>query len=294
MKKTHDKDDFEQTVGEIREDIRHVDDVSVEEYGNDLPMDRGDDTPVAEDSAPTSNEEALADPESPQVGAQVIPTTEAQRQTTQTTFEGVLAEDPQHARDKMLEDAVEAKDVRLFDETGGKWKRWMPVTIVVLILIVLGAVGATLGVVIPRRNKGFETPVPTDLPSEAPSAAPSQAPTTASFAIIAQAVEAAFGTTLKDTSSPQYRAAEWMAEEDQLITSPMDNLTRFAQRYAMVTFYYSTGGDVSWKRQANFLSPDVDICQWQESAPVGADTVLGILGTSCSIQGELSVIEFCK
>ena len=59
----------------------------------------------------------------------------------------MLAEDSQQRRDQLLDDAVEAKDVCVFDETGGKSKRWIPVAIVWV--IVLAAVGATLGVVIP-------------------------------------------------------------------------------------------------------------------------------------------------
>ena len=195
----------------------------------------------------------------------VAPSAPAQPNPSQTTFEGVLAEDPSQIRDSMLQNAVEAKDVRVFDETGGKWKRWMPFAIGGLVLLVLIAVGVSLGVVIPRqRNAVLGT---TESPSAAPSQAPSQAPTSASFSVIAQAVESIFGTTLDDTTSPQYRAAQWMAEEDQLIINPSDDLSRFAQRYAMVVFYYATGGDTSWINQANFLSPTLDICSWQEDDP---------------------------
>ena len=94
----------------------------------------------------------------------VAPSAPAQPNPSQTTFEGVLAEDPSQIRDSMLQNAVEAKDVRVFDETGGKWKRWMPFAIGGLVLLVLIAVGVSLGVVIPRqRNAVLST-------TESPSA----------------------------------------------------------------------------------------------------------------------------
>lgn len=254
----------------------------------------GEDSGLPTEHTPADEESPTVVP--PQDGAQAVaPTDNIERETTQTTFEGVLAQDPQQVRDQMLGEAVEANDVRVYDETSGKkWKRWMPLAIIVLVLIVLAAVGATLGVLIPRNRNAFVgTAMPTDFPSEAPSAAPSQAPTTASFDVVAQAVEATFGTTLEDTTSPQYRAAEWMAEEDQLIASPLDDLFSFSQRYAMVVFYYATGGDVSWTRQANFLSPGLDICSWQEPAPQGAFTLFDILGVECRVQ-RVYAIELSK
>jgi Leucine-rich repeat (LRR) protein len=218
----------------------------------------------------------------------VPPSAPAQPNPSQTTFEGVLAEDPSQIRDSMLQNAVEAKDVRVFDETGGKWKRWMPYAIGGIVLLVLVAVGVSLGVVIPRQRSAVLST--TESPSAAPSEAPSQAPTSTSFSVIAQAVESVFGTTLDDTTSPQYKAAQWMAEEDQLIVDPSNDLSRFAQRYAMVVFYYATGGDTSWIRQANFLSPTLDICSWQEENPTG-NTTLGIYGIQC---GNIFAIEFFR
>jgi len=216
------------------------------------------------------------------------PSAPAEPNPSQTTFEGVLAEDPSQIRDSMLQNAVEAKDVRVFDETGGKWKRWMPFAIGGIVLLVLTAVGVSLGVVIPRqRNAVLGT---TESPSAAPSQAPSQAPTSASFSVIAQAIESTFGTTLDDTTFPQYRAAQWMAEEDQLIINPSDDLSCFAQRYAMVVFYYATGGDTSWTRKANFLSPTLDTCSWQEDAPTST-SIVGYYGVQCTNIGEGEVFS---
>ena len=75
---------------------------------------------------------------------------------------------------------------------------------------------------------------------------------------------------LKNPKSPQYRAALWMAEEDEHpatanLTYPLNqtsfDLLQFRQRYALSTFYYATGGD-EWKDQCNFLSPSRHVCDW--------------------------------
>jgi hypothetical protein len=116
----------------------------------------------------------------------VAPSAPAQPNPSQTTFEGVLAEDPSQIRDSILQNAVEAKDVRVFDETGGKWKRLMPFAIGGIVLLVLVAVGVSLGVVIPRQRSAVLSK--TESPSATPSEAPSQAPTTTSFSVSAQVV----------------------------------------------------------------------------------------------------------
>ena len=75
---------------------------------------------------------------------------------------------------------------------------------------------------------------------------------------------------LKNPKSPQYRAALWMAEEDEHpatanLTYPLNqtsfDLLQFRQRYALATFYYATGGD-EWKDPCNFLSPSLHVCDW--------------------------------
>ena len=75
---------------------------------------------------------------------------------------------------------------------------------------------------------------------------------------------------LKNPKSPQYRAALWMAEEDEHpatanLAYPLNetslDLLQFRQRYALATFYYATGGD-EWANPCNFLSPSLHVCDW--------------------------------
>ena len=117
---------------------------------------------------------------------------------------------------------------------------------------------------------------------------PSSSPTTilsstGRFADIVREIMAHFESPtliqdLKNPESPQYRAALWMAEEDDHpatanLTYPLNqtslDLLQFRQRYALVTFYYATDGD-GWKNLCNFLTPSLHVCDWncRQTSPV--------------------------
>lgn len=103
---------------------------------------------------------------------------------------------------------------------------------------------------------------------------------------------------LSNVTSPQYYAAQWMANGDGLhlpipaVSKPTqevendsasasagnskndgDNLTKehvtFIERYAMVTFYFSTDGD-NWTNDLNFLTP-AHICTWYQDFEIIRD-----------------------
>jgi hypothetical protein len=115
----------------------------------------------------------------------------------------------------------------------------------------------------------------------APSPTPidlSSPPTTERFSDICQEILTHFESptleqALMNPESPQYRAALWMAEDDEHPTTaslsyPLNQtdleLLQFRQRYALVTFYYSTStGDTKWKDQCNFLTPSLHVCHWR-------------------------------
>ena len=118
--------------------------------------------------------------------------------------------------------------------------------------------------------------------------APSPSPTTilsstSRFADIVREIMTHFDSPtliqdLRNPKSPQYRAALWMAEEDDHpatanLTYPLNqtslDLLQFRQRYALVTFYYATDGD-GWKNLCNFLTPSLHVCDWncRQTSPV--------------------------
>ena len=141
-------------------------------------------------------------------------------------------------------------------------------------------VGALIGVVIlsvlsGTRNKSGDRSVPVvvnDPPLPAPTTI---VPSTGRLAGIIREIMAHFESPtleqdLTNPTSPQYRAALWMAEEDDHpatanLTYPLNqtslNLLQFRQRYALVTFYYATNGD-GWTDSCNFLTPSWHVCDW--------------------------------
>lgn len=83
--------------------------------------------------------------------------------------------------------------------------------------------------------------------------------------------------TLQDPSTPQAKAFKWITTEDGY-KEPIEEfsqdsggdrgasrtVTRFAERYSLAVFYYSTGGDSGgWRYKLNFLEP-IDHCDWNE------------------------------
>jgi len=72
---------------------------------------------------------------------------------------------------------------------------------------------------------------------------------------------------LTTSGTPQNQAVNWLANLDAVqVNVPTQLITdqRFLQRYALVTFYYATGGgNNSWKESLQFLS-DQDECGWYE------------------------------
>lgn len=71
----------------------------------------------------------------------------------------------------------------------------------------------------------------------------------------------------EDQNSPQFQAAQYMADEDPF-SSELTDETLLAERYAVTTLYFATGGD-SW-RQCNLGDITCEgpwltgsVCSWQ-------------------------------
>jgi hypothetical protein len=124
----------------------------------------------------------------------------------------------------------------------------------------------------PTRAPTDSPPAP-DSPAPTLSPAPSAAPSTQRLGqfievfLIPISGEEAFD----DTNSAQYRAAEFLADEDD-VGSDLENTGQLADRYALATFYYAMDGDDSWTRcfqgdtecesGTAWMSPTVNHCEW--------------------------------
>lgn len=84
-------------------------------------------------------------------------------------------------------------------------------------------------------------------PTDAPTGAPSASPTGALFADLLNALEPlypdkeSFEAAFSSYDTPQYRAADWAANDAPLGLAAND--PRMISRYALATFYFATNGD---------------------------------------------------
>ena len=129
---------------------------------------------------------------------------------------------------------------------------------IVLIIIVIG-VPVTLKLTNVIGPVVVITSPPTDAPSSMPSQSPSAMPSSIEFTEVVERLLPISGETLLDVGSPQYKAANWIADEDPMQLDIND--PGFEQRYAMAVFYYSLDGD-NWNSKSGWLSGESE-CSWE-------------------------------
>ena len=137
---------------------------------------------------------------------------------------------------------------------------------------------------------------PTSAPTTVPSSTPTMAPTINRLEVLLSVFNRTNVAALSDPLSPQYRALDWIAnydpnpfpivnfEEEESTAAGTTNtspktLEYIAERYALVTFYYSTGGDNGWWTVDDWLS-EQNHCDW--------------FGIACSGDGKIISIYLCK
>jgi hypothetical protein len=71
-------------------------------------------------------------------------------------------------------------------------------------------------------------------------------------------------TSLSKPGSPQHRAAQWMADTDELqLPLARESSQAFLQRFALATLFYATQGDTAWNHKLKFLSNQHE-CDWND------------------------------
>lgn len=94
--------------------------------------------------------------------------------------------------------------------------------------------------------------------------------------------------TLTNTTSPQFMAAEWMAEVDP--RSAALN-SEFLERYALVVLWFATRGE-NWNHPVNFLSLDHH-CDWRSTFQRD-DLSVFEMGVECNEKSEVKSIVLRK
>jgi len=114
----------------------------------------------------------------------------------------------------------------------------------------------------PDRDEGSgpaPAPVATT-PIAPPVSFPTAAPTSNADALLNLLVSASFdeGAALRSEGSPQNQAFYWLASNSNVTEY---NDSKKLTRYALATFYWSTGGNRTWVDESRWLS-DEDECDW--------------------------------
>ena len=121
----------------------------------------------------------------------------------------------------------------------------------------------------PTANLPSSTLRPSPAPSSTPSLAPSSALFGALVDVILQVIPYTDTNIFFDSSTPQYRAIQWMELEMIAIAneaagaSPFVDIQVEPERYIMAVLYYATVGE-EWYDLVNFLRPN-HICEWGDN-----------------------------
>jgi hypothetical protein len=166
-----------------------------------------------------------------------------------------------------------------------KYKRYLCFAFLCMCLIAVAIVVPVVLVV------GKEEPVaPTIPPSEAPSMTPSVAPTSIRLdAVIDRLIPVSGEEAFMNKSSPQYLAADWVADLDPVML-PIED-PKLVQRYILAVFYFSMNGD-KWEscgRTSPICGGDANSTTW-----LSRFNECTWLGNRCNSDANVDQIYFSK
>jgi Leucine-rich repeat (LRR) protein len=148
------------------------------------------------------------------------------------------------------------------NEEGAKKKK-ICIVAIVLLAIIVAAVGAGVGISV-SSNKSTGEPV------------------SARVKAFQEFLVPVSGEQLKDTSSPQFQALIWLANDDAAnMTIGVDREIAIKTRYVAAVLYYAFQGD-SWHDKYNFLS-EKSTCEWNRNLFDGLEPP----GISCGTDGTI-------
>eukprot|EP00542_Grammatophora_oceanica_P013591 CAMPEP_0194045344 /NCGR_PEP_ID=MMETSP0009_2-20130614/16703_1 /TAXON_ID=210454 /ORGANISM="Grammatophora oceanica, Strain CCMP 410" /LENGTH=892 /DNA_ID=CAMNT_0038690183 /DNA_START=186 /DNA_END=2864 /DNA_ORIENTATION=+ len=213
---------------------------------------------TAESTEPSQAEPVQSEAAVPRQADPVVASEEPREQQPQTTGEtypgvafGSQDVDAENIEAFVADQVVDATGVAVVmseeEEERMERKKYRRYMIYGLVCFTLLAAAIVIPIVILVPDSGEADPmVPTTTPSEAPTDFPTFAPTTKEFDDFLELVLPYSGQeALEDKSSPQYQAAIWAANEDEL-ELPIES-DQLLQRYFLACFYFATSGDENWE-----------------------------------------------
>ncbi|CAB9507488.1 LRR receptor-like serine threonine-protein kinase [Seminavis robusta] len=159
-------------------------------------------------------------------------------------------------------------------------KTYLLLAAILLIAIIM----ILVAVLVPENNQDLEEPTLSGVES------PKTEPPTTSPTILSIAWDGLPMSTLnalKDPSSPQARAYDWLLNDPNGTAYPQ---WRIQQRFALAVFYFSTGGE-DWILQEDWLSYDVDECSWYVRKLVGGEEDFFLFEGNTEVTAELQYLD---
>jgi hypothetical protein len=136
--------------------------------------------------------------------------------------------------------------------------------VAIVLLAIVAAVGAGIGIAVSKKPDEAEAPTPS--------------PITLRSEVFQDFLAPISGELLNDTTSPQFQALNWLANNDAAnMTIGVDSEAAIKTRYVAAVLYYAFGGD-NWTNNYKFLS-DRETCSWNQR--FGSD----YHGINCSSDG---------
>jgi hypothetical protein len=149
------------------------------------------------------------------------------------------------------------------EEVNGRKKKC--ILLALAVLVIAGAIGAGVGIALSK---------PPDEPTEPPD------PLGAFRSVLGSVSEEG----LDDPNSPQFKALNWIANEDPANTTVGINTDEtIKQRYVAALLYFALGGE-NWINKYNFLT-GLPICSWNQE-------LLGIICDSANLR--VKMLNMCK
>eukprot|EP00980_Cylindrotheca_fusiformis_P019089 scaffold6440_cov124-Cylindrotheca_fusiformis.AAC.3 len=194
-------------------------------------------------------------------------------------MDAVLVDESQeHRMAAMAQETVTA--VPMPEEEDNSKAMWLifrnrrAASVVVLLVIISTSLAAGLSILfLSNDSEGPREEIPSpsvfsETVSSNPTSAPSMAPTV-SVSTLAGLLRDSVADTApwENTTSPQYRALNWLANEDVWISASIENgnftipIQIVVERYALVVLYMAWNGDL-WTSATGMLNESLASCEW--------------------------------
>jgi hypothetical protein len=95
---------------------------------------------------------------------------------------------------------------------------------------------------------------------------------------------------LTNSSTPQWEALSWLANEDELNLDPETaSGSEILERFVLATFFFATDGD-NWRNTFKFLQKR-SVCEWNNGEPLDSGLFGGI---GCNGSGQVANLSMGK